>query len=701
MRRGWQHDQVILIDTDEGLSGTTRIDERPGMRRLYHLITNREIGTVACHEEDRLFRDFTQIQVNVFIQACLHAEVQVMTPFFTYDFAHPLHGDFHIRQFRYKSEMAADYIKSYILGRLTPAKTRMAKKGLWVGSATPVGYMVDMREVLADGSQNPNWRRYVPFEPYAEVVRAQFRMFIENGGNLRGTMRQIRAQGLSFPEVGTPNGFKTNNQFKRRDGGLYFRRGNFANMLTNPVYIGHWFYKGKVEVWGNHEPIVDEDTFFQAFNYLSQYTLNGETNPHYRPRTRYTRKSTKAEHNVEAPLLVGLIETHVNGNILSAHTTFERRNNCYVYVTNSSEVDGTQLIWGRRSVWIDSAVTSVFKRKLIASYDAETWRQATEDSIQVLQEEQKLKQAQIKATEDALGNLVASLEHIRDPQMIERIEERYKEMLAEKARYMSELDQLHEQHNGQVSLDNLQALFQDAVEKWDEMDANEQRNVLRLFVDRIVASDYVAWGGINLEVFWFDGTRDVIEVGHKPNDSTWTYEMLERLLEVVDAGASQLEIAAEFPTVKWYQIYQKIRKHRGTVRFSPAYLRKSETYEDFEASGGTSNRKGKATCSPWLLDETELLQELVANGATQIEIMRTFPYRPWIRIQSRIASIYGKGVRIPRGEVSISQHKTYNEYLTEAEACDTVESAKSVSESVAESKTGAPEPGSESAGRCS
>jgi len=70
---GWQEDQIMLIDEDEGLidedegvSGAKRIDERKGMSRLYNLIITCGIGTVAVQAEDRLFRDETQIQVNVF-----------------------------------------------------------------------------------------------------------------------------------------------------------------------------------------------------------------------------------------------------------------------------------------------------------------------------------------------------------------------------------------------------------------------------------------------------------------------------------------------------------------------------------------------------------------------------------------------------------------------------------------------------------
>src|SRR5687767_7250342 len=34
-QRGWKDDSIIMIDMDAGISGTTKIDERPGMKHLF------------------------------------------------------------------------------------------------------------------------------------------------------------------------------------------------------------------------------------------------------------------------------------------------------------------------------------------------------------------------------------------------------------------------------------------------------------------------------------------------------------------------------------------------------------------------------------------------------------------------------------------------------------------------------------------
>jgi DNA invertase Pin-like site-specific DNA recombinase len=102
VRRGWNEADVLLIDADAAVSGSLKIDEREGMRQIFEMITEGKIGAVACQDEDRLFRDVTQIQVNIFIEACREHQVQVITPSITYVFHHPAMGDFYRKQFRYK-----------------------------------------------------------------------------------------------------------------------------------------------------------------------------------------------------------------------------------------------------------------------------------------------------------------------------------------------------------------------------------------------------------------------------------------------------------------------------------------------------------------------------------------------------------------------------------------------------------------------
>ncbi len=664
VRRGWQQDNILLIDDDEGVSGTTRIDERIGMAHLFELIADRKIGAVACQDEDRLFRDMTQIQVNIFIDTCRKSNVKVITPYLTYDFAHPLHGEFHARQFRFKCDMAAEYIKSYVLGRLAPARQRLLREGKWAGANMPIGYMVDMRKRLPSGEENPNWRKFVPFEPYAQVVREYFRVFLENGGAIRKSIRQIKEERISFPENCTPpDGFKIVHKLKWRGDGYYLNRTCFVLLLTNPVYIGHWCTQGVVTCWNNHAPIIDTGTFMRAFNYLSKYTLTGDENSDYQPAYQYTRLELDEERNVDRPLCAGLIFSEIETKTYRAGVIFDKRNQCYLYVMSRLETEGQCPVWARRSEWIDGAIVARFKQRLEATFQIDTWTQAIKDSEQLVEKDRKLKRLQLNSLNGDMQNLVASIGTLSDPLFIQEVENRHKQMQRERERLTRELANLDQEHHKQITMEQAYALFRDTVAAWDVMTQDEHRNVLSLFIKSIEATDYSRSGDMRLIIQWRDGNSDEIKIWHKSKAPHWTVENVEKLLSLFDSGASQLEVAAAFPELKWYQIYNEIRKHREVVRFTPSWLGKDETYEDYVASSG---RKGRASGSYWREEELATLRAMVERQATQLEIMQEFPYRRWIYLKERIKVMFGKEIRVPLS--GIRQRLTYIEYVQQQKA---------------------------------
>jgi hypothetical protein len=312
-RLGWAEEDILLIDMDVGISGTKKIAERPGMSALFDLIEQRMIGAVACQDEDRLFRDVTMIQVDIFIEACRKNNVLVMTPSMVYDFANPHFGVNSARQFRWKCDMAAEYINTYVKGKLGRAKRHLLMEGRWAGGNIALGYMVDMRERRPDGTRNPNWRRLEPFPPFAEVLREYFELFLRYAGNLRKTVRHIREFGPYPPDPRTtppPEGYYV--QFHTRgilsQGDRYVpSRAALLDMLTNVVYIGFWKVKGAIVARDNHPAIVPMDVFVRAYNYLSEADFDGNPNPHYRPFQQQVRPTKDEERPVDRPLCAGMI----------------------------------------------------------------------------------------------------------------------------------------------------------------------------------------------------------------------------------------------------------------------------------------------------------------------------------------------------------------------------------------------------------
>jgi hypothetical protein len=662
---GWDDEAIWLIDTDAGVSGQRGIDEREGMKTLYEYIIDGAIGAVACQDEDRLFRDVTQIHVNVFIAACRKTGVQVLTPFFTYDFSHPLYGEYHARQFRFKCEMAAEYIKSYIMGRLVPAKSRIAHEGKWFGQGIPVGYMVDMRKQLPNGQDNPTHRKFVVFEPYANVVRAYYHTVVETGGSLRTAMRRILDQNLSFPDCPPPIGFKVNYKIKQRDIGVFPNRASIVKMLTNPMYIGHWMYKNTLLLWNNHEPLIDEETFNHVFNYLSRYTVTGEENPHYNPAFKYVRAMPLEERKtVEAPLCIGLLGSYYNDTWIRAGFQFEKHSQTYLYNLSAHDHLGSMTLWARRVSWIDQAIVYRFRKMIADTYKSQVWAELLEDDDSQYERDRKIKLSLINSVEQSQKNTVDAVSNAKSPEFIRDLEIKYEQLGQEKARLQKELDQIEQHRHKRLSVSQAKEIFRRANEDWTTLNLADQKALMAAFIERIEARGYTRAGAMELVITWRDGTVEAFELGRKPHEhygATFSNKQRATLLKLFDSGATQLEIAKAFPTHQWWQIRHRLVRDRKTVRLSPTYLSKNETYEEYIAKGG---RKGMSTPTKWTREEEQLLRDLVEAQASQLEIMKAIPYRRWILIQNRIAQLMGKGTRVPHS--GIHGKLCYNE-LTDVE----------------------------------
>ena len=136
------------------------------------------------------------------LDICKRHHIRIMTPRMIYDFNHPTMGAYHMKIFRDEAQHAADFLEYHIKGRLHRAKNRLTEQGMWAGRIIAPGFIVDMRQQLPDGTKNPDHRKYVPFQPYADVIPAYFELFKKKKRNLTATWRHgdiLKNMDLSFP----------------------------------------------------------------------------------------------------------------------------------------------------------------------------------------------------------------------------------------------------------------------------------------------------------------------------------------------------------------------------------------------------------------------------------------------------------------------------------------------------------------------
>jgi len=585
-RYGWDEKNIIMIDMDEGVSGTKKIDEREGMSTLFGLITQNKIGAVACQDEDRLFRDVTQIQVNIFIEACKAHKVLVITPSMIYNFAHEQMGTFHARQFRFRSEMAADYIDTVIKGKLLSAKRSLSMRGRWTGSPMPVGFMVDTRKTFPDGSKNENWRNFEVFEPYASVVREYYRLFLFYSGCIRKTLRHIHKHGPFFPnpaECSPPEGYRVVYRIKPNTHGWCIKSVHaLGQMLTHAAYAGHWVVDGAIVKWNNHPAIVDEATFARSFNYLSPIDLNGKKNPQHKSYAMNVRPSLDEERDVDRPLFSGMIFSFWEGRRKAVGTNWKNQYNTYNYVFAGNDGYG-EAIWQKRANYIDASVSALLLEKLKLTFDYDTWSSAIQTSLVGFDAQRKLKKSQLQQLKTVMENLVTSLTSLSAPQLIAAVEKKYEAAQEEFDRLQAELSVITSDEDKLQRFEKMKNNFEEVLARWELMTTDEKREVSHAFVDKLEVTQQED-RTLSLEIFWKDGSTDQLLLEHLAGNGTrWLPQEVQHLIELVESGAGKNEIASVFPNRQWIQIANKYRYiTKKPLRFPQhGLVKKYETYNEY------------------------------------------------------------------------------------------------------------------------
>jgi hypothetical protein len=575
-----------MIDMDAGISGTTKIDEPLGMRHLFGLITQNKIGAVACQDEDRLFRDVTQIQVNIFIEACRVHQVLVITPTMVYNFSHEQLGTFHARQFRFKSETAAEYINTVIRGKLLSARYNLHFNGQWAGGPIPVGFMVDMRKTLSDGTRNEKWKRFEIFEPYAAVVREYFRLYVAYSGNACKTLRQIQQKGPHFPDPKTclpPEGFKVHYKIKQNTFGWCPKSlQSLIYMYMNAAYIGHWVVNNAVIRLKNHPALIDETTFYRAFNCLSRVTLDGSSNQHYRRRNSNARISEDELRPHDRPLLSGLIYSDWEEKLKQVGTHWIEAKQGFHYVFNAYDGLSTPL-WHKKASYLDVAVANVLFSKLRNTFDYATWEEAVEEHTKDLEEQRRLKTAHLHQLKNVMENLVMSLASLSTPQMVVAVERKYQDAQAEHDRLTKELDSILAAMADMERIKTIRDSYSQALDDWDAMNSDDKREIMHLFIDKIVAMK-TDKGVVDITIHWNDGSTDCLQLPRVTSSGTvWLPQEMDLLINMVKAGATQVEIAQTFPDRKWKSIYFKytsVTKESLDLRQDHP-IKKHESYNEY------------------------------------------------------------------------------------------------------------------------
>jgi DNA invertase Pin-like site-specific DNA recombinase len=337
-------------DKWKNASGAKRLDERPKLQEIVGLIEQDIVKAVLVFLVDRLFRDEDRTEAGVFARICREHQCIVLTSEGDmFDFTNRRDYD----RFIDEAKAGGDFITHYLKGRALPARRQKALRGEYDGRSVPVGFTVERR---VKGLV----RRYVIYEPHAEVVRWIFKRYRELSGNFALLYRELCARPYIFPLYQTGE-YIPHTTLGRNSQGYILTKPGLKGLLTNVAYIGYWYVDGAELRKDNHPAIVDEGDFWYAFDRLSPVTIDGEPREQHIERARFNRLGT-----LPADALLNGIVTSENEYTVYVIQHAEKPSKACYTITNNNHYGATRTLGSIQVAKLDALFTTRMFEKLEA-----------------------------------------------------------------------------------------------------------------------------------------------------------------------------------------------------------------------------------------------------------------------------------------------------------------------------------------------
>lgn len=596
---GWDEDHIILFTQDLAKSGKLRIDQREGLLTLIGYIEEGKIKTVLVFLEDRLFRDETGIQYNVFIDVCKRHGVMVVTPHMTYDFSNP----FHVKQFRWRCEEAADYLRDYVIHRLHGAKNRLSASGKYAGRAIPVGFIIDREEaIIVEGKivPNPTYRKFVVYEPHAKIVRWLFRRYWELSGRLRPLCRELQNLPFVFPEFEADVDVAKNlSQYhlKKVPGGYHISRPGLMGLLTNVTYIGYWIHLGEITSKVNHEAIIEQDLFWYAFNRLSPYTVTGERNEEKNGYIRYSRKDP-------IPALLKNVIGSRNGGRVYVSTSGLTQKPIYII-----EEKDQRLVLKYHAATPCQEIDELFSARLVERMKQtkryEHYREyATElqkERDQIIESIKKQLTEIDRQMEGILFSLSLPADKLKE-KLREKLAAKYDVLAEQKEELEAKQEALHTDEKTKKLMEYYMLADRLGTE-WERVPFEDKQSLADVLVKGVYLDEMTAhW--LRLEIDWLDpqwGTERIYIVRSGGAHKTWTDAENEIIGEFYPYAPRE-ELLAKMPRRSWAAIIIQARK-LGVTRprnlVSTCGIPNTVSMEDLAFMKEADIKVGEPSCHTW------------------------------------------------------------------------------------------------------
>jgi DNA invertase Pin-like site-specific DNA recombinase len=563
---GWMHNEQWILYVENQLakktqvSGSLRIDQRPGLQALTDVIQSGKASAVLVVSVDRITRDEDLITPTQFANLCKKYHVVIITDDYIYDFNNPSRDD--MGRFMNEAIASKEYIRKQIKGKMLKNRTRKANMGLVANGNAPVGLMLDAtRDNL------------IP-SPHASQVDWLYARYRALDANLTALLREVVGMAMRgiplFPhdESIDPKSMHLDTM-PDGNGWTIKSRYGLRYLLSNPMYAGHLVFNKRIVKMNAHTAIVDADNWLYAFDHLADVDLDGNEIERPERAVRYTQTGGS-----NSALLSGvrdngkLVIDGVNG----AHVYYNDTMKAYLLLQrNVPTVNGYETSITAQE--LDKAVTEqlIFWLKVSKSAPFFTTSYGAMNKIPDVTQPSTIPD-DLFLTNQELAKVERALRTSADVMDDNELRENY----AKKARLLkrvTELGRLRE-HGEQLAREREQAKgdIESAATKWRGWSLEKRRQFIRLVTDSITLEE-IASGWLRVTLVWspvmgfynselenYDTLR-MQDIGYiwRTSGSQWTSEEMDTLVTYYP-NSPRSELLHLLPSRSWLSIVAKAGK---------------------------------------------------------------------------------------------------------------------------------------------
>lgn len=183
----------------------------------------------------------------------------------------------------------------------------------------------------------------------------------------------------------------------------------------------------------------------------------------------------------------------------------------------------------------------------------------------------------IRNAENSQRGIVENLKSVAYPELVKQLEESYIASEQEIAQLQAELKRLQSDQGQRRLLLEARPVLETVITHWNNITREDRRELFDGFAERVLVSK-VDMVTRRVTVCWRDGTETTECIHKSEKYYPWSDVEREKLRQMVERAASQIELLRAFPGANWRMIRERFVYHFGIESWRAVYKGKKSKY---------------------------------------------------------------------------------------------------------------------------